>query len=73
MKRIITFITIYYIKRKTGEVVYTNTNPNEFGKHVKELLNLKVDTFPTYKVVKDKVRTNETDYVVGKKGMEIEL
>lgn len=64
-----TFIKIYYIKKKSGEIIYTNTNPNEFGLFVKNYLNLKLKTFPTYKLVKEQV----TDYDIGAKEIEIDL
>ncbi|MGP5096222.1 hypothetical protein [Staphylococcus equorum] len=57
------------MKNEEGDVVYTNTNANEFGKHVHDYLKLNFKQYPTYKLIKESV----TDYKIGYKELEIDF
>lgn len=65
----LTNLTIYYIKNYKGEVVHTNTNPNEFAEHVNTHMELGLGKYPTYELVKETV----TDLEIGTKEIAIEL
>lgn len=64
-----TYLRIYYMKNEEGDVVYTNTNANEFGKYVHDYLKLNFKQYPTYKLIKESV----TDYKIGYKELEIDF
>lgn len=66
---LMTYLRIYYIKNTKGEVIYTNTNPNEFGKYVHDYLKLNFKQYPTYQLIKE----NVTDFKIGYKELEIEF
>lgn len=68
-EKIMTYLRIYYIKNTKGEVIYTNTNPNEFGKYVHDYLKLNFKQYPTYQLIKE----NVTDFKIGYKELEIEF
>ena len=57
------------MKNRKGEIVYTNTNANEFGKHVHDYLKLNFKQYPTYKLIKE----NVTEYKIGYTELEIEF
>ncbi|HDE8373984.1 TPA: hypothetical protein PR959_001623 [Staphylococcus aureus] len=64
-----TTLTIYYIKNYKGEVVYTNTNSDEFAAHVNTHMELGLGKYTTY----ESLIGNVKDLEIGTKEVSVDL